>query len=58
MWLDIKRYNSIRYKGKNQLIECINFWKVLLSNNKLSIKYGLRDIYDLSKSIDDKTNKK
>ena len=53
MWLEVKEYNSAKYKGENKPIECIGFWRMLTYCNKLSVKYGLEPVYDLSKSEDE-----
>ena len=53
MWLEVKEYNSAKYKGENKPIECVGFWRILSYCNKLSIKYGLEPVYDLSKSEDE-----
>ena len=53
MWLEVKEYNSAKYKGENKPIECIGFWRMLSYCNKLSVKYGLEPVYDLSKSEDE-----
>ena len=53
MWLEVKEYNSAKYKGENKPIECVGFWRILSYCNKLSIKYGLEPVYDLSKCEDE-----
>ena len=53
MWLEVKEYNSAKYKGENKPIECVGFWRILSYCNKLSVKYGLEPVYDLSKSEDE-----
>ncbi|MBF1204327.1 MAG: SUMF1/EgtB/PvdO family nonheme iron enzyme, partial [Fusobacterium periodonticum] len=53
MWLEVKEYNSAKYKGENKPIGCVGFWRILSYCNKLSIKYGLEPVYDLSKCEDE-----
>lgn len=50
MWLEVKEYNSAKYKGENRPIECVRFCRILSYCNKLSIKYGLKPVYDLSET--------
>ena len=50
MWLEVKEYNSAKYKGENRPIECVRFFRILSYCNKLSIKYGLKPVYDLSET--------
>ena len=49
MWENIMGYNPSRFKGANKPVEIVNWWEVLKFCNKLSEKYGLEPVYDLSK---------
>ena len=50
MWMEVMENNPSHSKGDNKPVECINWWQALEYCNKLSEKYGLEPIYDLSKS--------
>ena len=41
-------YNPSRFKGANKPVEILNWWEVLKFCNKLSEKYNLKPVYDLS----------
>ena len=41
-------YNPSRFKGANKPVEIVNWWEVLKFCNKLSEKYNLKPVYDLS----------
>ena len=50
MWLEVMENNESSFKGDNKPVECVTWWQALEYCNKLSEKYGLEPVYDLSKS--------
>ena len=50
MWIEVMENNPSNFKGDNKPVECITWWQALDYCNKLSEKYGLEPVYDLSKS--------
>ena len=50
MWIEVMESNPSNFKGDNKPVEKINWWQALDYCNKLSEKYGLEPVYDLSKS--------
>ena len=50
MWFDVMETISLEAKGENEPAENITWWKALEFCNKLSEKYSLEPVYDLSKS--------
>ena len=50
MWLEVMENNPSGFKGDNRPVETISWWKALEFCNKLSEKYSLEPVYDLSKS--------
>ena len=50
MWLDIMGEISLETERNNEPAENITWWKALEFCNKLSEKYGLEPVYELSKS--------
>ncbi|WP_335940927.1 formylglycine-generating enzyme family protein [Fusobacterium polymorphum] len=50
MWLEVMENNPSGFKGDNRPVETVSWWKVLEYCNKLSEKYGLESVYELSKS--------
>ena len=50
MWLDVMEDNPSEVKGINKPVETISWWRALEYCNRLSKKYGLKPVYDLSKS--------
>ena len=50
MWIKVMENNPSEFKGDNKPIESITWWEALEFCNKLSEKYGLEPVYDLSKS--------
>ena len=50
MWIEVMESNPSQFKDDNKPVECITWWQALDYCNKLSEKYGLEPVYDLSKS--------
>ena len=50
MWTEVMENNPSEFKGDNKPVECVTWWQALDYCNKLSEKYGLEPVYDLSKS--------
>ena len=50
MWMEVMENNPSEFKGDNKPVERITWWQALEYCNKLSEKYGLDPVYDLSKS--------
>ena len=50
MWLEVIDENPSVYEGDNKPVDHVNWWEALDYCNKLSEKYGLEPVYDLSKS--------
>ena len=50
MWTEVMENNPSKFKGDNKPVENITWWQALEYCNKLSEKYGLEPVYDLSKS--------
>ena len=50
MWMEVMENNPSYSKGDNRPVENITWWQALDYCNKLSEKYGLEHVYDLSKS--------
>ena len=50
MWIEVMESNPSKFKGDNKPVESITWWQALEYCNKLSEKYGLEPVYDLSKS--------
>ena len=50
MWIEVMENNPSNFKGDNKPVESITWWQALDYCNKLSEKYGLEPVYDLSKS--------
>jgi len=50
MWTEVMESNPSNFKGDNRPVECVTWWQALDYCNKLSEKYGLEPVYDLSKS--------
>ena len=48
MWIEIMGNNPAYYKGEKRPVECISWWDALEYCNKLSEKYNLKPVYDLS----------
>ena len=52
MWIEVMESNPSQSKGDNKPVESITWWEALEYCNKLSEKYGLEPVYDLSKSAE------
>ena len=52
MWIEVMESNPSQFKGDNKPVESITWWEALEFCNKLSEKYGLEPVYDLSKSAE------
>ena len=52
MWLEVMENNPSGFKGDNRPVETISWWEVLEYCNRLSEKYGLEPVYDLSKNTE------
>ena len=50
MWLEVMENNPSEFKGENKPVETVTWWQALEFCNKLSEKYSLDPVYDLSKS--------
>ena len=50
MWQEVMENNPSEFKGENKPVETVTWWQALEFCNKLSEKYGLEPIYNLSKS--------
>ena len=50
MWLEIMENNPSGFKGDNRPVETVSWWEVLEYCNRLSEKYSLELVYELSKS--------
>ena len=50
IWIEVMESNPSYFKGDNEPVERITWWQALEYCNKLSEKYGLEPVYDLSKS--------
>ena len=50
MWLEVMNNNPSLFKDENKPVDSVTWWQALDYCNKLSEKYGLEPVYDLSKS--------
>ena len=50
MWIEVMESNPSQVKGDNKPVDSVTWWQALDYCNKLSEKYGLEPVYDLSKS--------
>ena len=53
MWLDVMGDITLETERNNEPAENITWWKALEFCNKLSEKYGLEPVYELSKSLEE-----
>ena len=49
MWLEVMGYNSSKFEGPYKPVDSVTWWEALEFCNKLSEKYNLEPVYDLSK---------
>ena len=50
MWLEVMENSPSGFKGDNRPVETVSWWEALDYCNRLSEKYGLEPVYELSKS--------
>ena len=50
IWLEVMENNPSGFKGDNRPVETVSWWEALKYCNRLSEKYGLEPVYELSKS--------
>ena len=48
MWLEVMENNPSYFKGGRRPVEKVTWWDTLEYCNRLSLKYGLQPVYDLS----------
>ena len=48
MWIEVMESNPSKFKGDDKPVEGVTWWQTLEFCNKLSEKYGLEPVYDLS----------
>jgi len=52
MWLEVMENNPSEFKGDNRPVETVSWWEALEYCNRLSEKYGLELVYELSKILE------
>ena len=50
IWLEVMNYNPSKFEGIYKPVDSVTWWEALEFCNKLSEKYNLEPVYDLSKS--------
>ena len=48
MWMEVMENNPSYFKGERRPVEKVSWWDALEYCNRLSLKYGLQPVYDLS----------
>lgn len=49
MWLEVMDYNPSKFEDPYKPVDSVTWWEALEFCNKLSEKYNLEPVYDLSK---------
>ena len=49
IWLEVMNYNPSKFEGIYKPVDSVTWWEALEFCNKLSEKYNLEPVYDLSK---------
>ena len=48
MWMEVMETNPSNFKGGRRPVDTVSWWDALEYCNRLSVKYGLQPVYDLS----------
>ena len=48
MWMEVMETNPSNFKGGRRPVDTVSWWDTLEYCNRLSVKYGLQPVYDLS----------
>ena len=48
MWMEVMETNPSNFKGGRRPVDTVSWWDTLEYCNRLSLKYGLQPVYDLS----------
>ena len=48
MWMEVMETNPSKFKGGRRPVDTVSWWDTLEYCNRLSVKYGLQPVYDLS----------